>query len=88
MGQVLSSFVRKPEITHVIFDLDGTLINSEERYFALQIECLAKYGKTFDMKLKRGLLGRTTVEEIREIIRTQKLSVTEEEYLAASLYFI
>jgi hypothetical protein len=58
----------KPDITHVIFDLDGTLVDSEERYFELQKHCLRKYGKEFGIDQKRAVLGVTTEVEIRTII--------------------
>jgi pseudouridine-5'-monophosphatase len=76
---------KKPQITHVVFDLDGTLIDTEESYFKLQIECLRKYGHEFTLDDKRRLLGRTTNEEIKNLIDLYKLDVTEEEYLKVSL---
>lgn len=93
MGQLFSplttSIERKPQITHVIFDLDGTLMDSEEQYFKLQVECLAKYGKTFGLQEKRALLGKTTDEEINSILKIYDLkNVTLEEYRAVSSFLV
>jgi beta-phosphoglucomutase-like phosphatase (HAD superfamily) len=81
MGHLLSAPAnQKSKITHVIFDLDGTLIDSEEQYLKLQTECLAKFGKKFDVADKQRTLGRTNDEEIRGIIKQYELNVTEDEY--------
>jgi pseudouridine-5'-monophosphatase len=88
MGNLLSSPAnQKSKISHVIFDLDGTLIDSEEQYLKLQTECLAKFGKKFDAKDKQRTLGRTNDEEIKAIIKQYKLSVTPEEYHKVSSVF-
>jgi len=72
---------QKFEITHVIFDLDGTLIDSEEQYFKLHNECLKTYGKEFRLKEKKAFLGQTTMTVIRKIIESYDLKgVSVEEY--------
>ena len=92
MGHLFSSPVEIaheiPQITHVIFDLDGTLIDSEEQYFSLQIACLAKFGKEFTIDDKRALIERTKSEEIDAIIEKYGLRdlVTREEYLKVSVF--
>ncbi|KAI6239353.1 hypothetical protein M3Y99_00587600 [Aphelenchoides fujianensis] len=75
---------KKPKkCTHVIFDLDGTLIDSEEAYFNLQVACMRKFGKDFTIEQKRALLGHTTEEEVRELLRMNQLEdvVTVSDYL-------
>ncbi|KAI6231737.1 Pseudouridine-5'-monophosphatase [Aphelenchoides besseyi] len=92
MGQFSSTFslrsgsnnnLQKPQISHVIFDLDGTLIDSEASYFKLQVSGLRKFGKEFTLEQKRALLGRTTEEEVRELIRMHNLQnvVSVSDYL-------
>jgi beta-phosphoglucomutase-like phosphatase (HAD superfamily) len=76
---------QKFKITHVIFDLDGTLIDSEEQEFKLHNECLKTYGKEFCIKEKKAFLGLTTAVVIKKIIDVYDLKgVSEDEY--RSLY--
>jgi phosphoglycolate phosphatase-like HAD superfamily hydrolase len=59
---------KKPTITHVIFDLDGTLIDSEEQYLKLHNECLRNYGKELSPKDKREMVGHPTRVQIKRIL--------------------
>jgi len=47
---------RRP--THVLFDLDGVLLDSEPLYTQAAQEILDPYGKTFDWSLKVETIGR------------------------------
>lgn len=46
------------QITHVIFDFDGVLIDSERQYSAANALCLEPYGKTFTNAIKVAQMGR------------------------------
>ncbi|KAI6218196.1 hypothetical protein M3Y99_01724200 [Aphelenchoides fujianensis] len=70
-----------PTITHVVFDLDGTLIDSEEQYYKLQVDTLRKFGKEFTIEMKRKLLGVTTDKEVELLIAMNGLEVTRAQYL-------
>jgi beta-phosphoglucomutase-like phosphatase (HAD superfamily) len=75
----------KPQISHVIFDLDDTLIDTQERFFELQTECMRKFDHDFTIEDERRFQGRTAREEIKQLIGLYKLNVTEEEYFKVCL---
>lgn len=47
----------KSKITHVIFDLDGVLIDSERINFQIYQRIWSKYGKTFTPELMLQITG-------------------------------
>ncbi|KAK3121241.1 hypothetical protein QOZ80_8BG0649160 [Eleusine coracana subsp. coracana] len=52
-------------ISHVIFDMDGLLLDTEGMYTAVQEKILARYGKVFDWSIKARTMGKTTAESTR-----------------------
>lgn len=44
-------------VTHVIFDCDGLLVNSEKYYSLALSEVASKYGKKFEYKTKLDMMG-------------------------------
>ena len=46
---------RRP--THVIFDLDGVLLDSEPLYTCATQEIVGEYGKVFDWSVKGNTIG-------------------------------
>ncbi|MDI9369736.1 MAG: HAD family phosphatase [Synergistaceae bacterium] len=58
----------KPEaIKAIIFDLDGTLIDSEENHYESDRVLLARRGVTFSREDKRAFIGRGISEMVRRI---------------------
>ncbi|KAL6784428.1 hypothetical protein ACKKBF_B01750 [Auxenochlorella protothecoides x Auxenochlorella symbiontica] len=55
----------RPKITHVLFDMDGLLLNTEEFYTVVQQNIAADYGKEFTWELKSKLLGLKAIEAAR-----------------------
>ncbi|XP_020265852.1 (DL)-glycerol-3-phosphatase 2 [Asparagus officinalis] len=55
----------KPSITHVVFDMDGLLLDTEIFYSEVQEKILARFGKTFDWSLKPKLMGRKAIESAK-----------------------
>lgn len=49
-------------ITHVIFDCDGLLVDSEKYYSEALTEVAAKYGKTFNYQIKLDMMGTKPIE--------------------------
>lgn len=70
-------------ITHVLFDLDGTLLDSEALYTeATQIVC-DRYGASFDLALKRKIMGGDAREGAITVIDALSLPLSPEAYLKA-----
>ncbi|CAF0788312.1 unnamed protein product [Adineta steineri] len=71
-------------ITHCIFDLDGLLLDTESLY----TECIQKlctpYGKNFTTEIKLKMMGKSSLEAGRILIRELDLPITEDEYLLKS----
>ncbi|TXG60974.1 hypothetical protein EZV62_012337 [Acer yangbiense] len=56
------------QITHVIFDMDGLLLDTEKFYTEVQEIILARYNKTFDWDLKAKMMGRKAIEAARVFV--------------------
>ncbi|KAK3123088.1 hypothetical protein QOZ80_8AG0623640 [Eleusine coracana subsp. coracana] len=52
-------------ISHVIFDMDGLLLDTEGFYTQVQEKILARYGKVFDWSLKAKMMGKKATESAR-----------------------
>ncbi|CAG9793264.1 unnamed protein product [Diatraea saccharalis] len=70
------------KVTHVLFDLDGLIIDSEIIYTEAFTTVCAKYGKVFTWELKSSLLGFQGPECAEKIIKTLELPITKEEFIA------
>ena len=68
--------------THVIFDLDGVLLDTEPFYTRATEEVVAPYGKVFDYSVKAQLMGRDALTSARTLVSALELPITAEEYLA------
>ncbi|WP_026102710.1 HAD-IA family hydrolase [Pleurocapsa sp. PCC 7319] len=68
-------------ITHVIYDMDGLLLDTESLNEQVNSEIVQRYGKSFDAKLKIAIAGRTTIDSARIIIDTLSIPLTVEEYI-------
>lgn len=82
-------FASKPQITHVIFDFDGILVDSEEQYSKMHEKVLAGYGKKFDLDQKLAIQGMRKSDEIQTMLKMNGLEgkVTDEEYRKVRGYF-
>ncbi|XP_045504291.1 pseudouridine-5'-phosphatase-like isoform X1 [Colias croceus] len=75
--------VFKP-VTHVLFDMDGLILNTEDLYTVLFQNMLSKYGKEYSYDLKLRLMGRQAHESAKIVITELDLPLTVEEFLAES----
>jgi HAD superfamily hydrolase (TIGR01509 family) len=68
-------------ITHVIYDVDGLLLDTESLNEQVNSAIVQRYGKVFDLELKMAIAGRTTLDSARIIVETLQLPLTTEAYL-------
>ncbi|KAL4182162.1 hypothetical protein AMTRI_Chr12g274550 [Amborella trichopoda] len=80
MGTVSLS---EKSITHVMFDMDGLLLDTEIFYTIVQEKILSRYGKHFDMSLKSKLIGLKATEAAQVFVRETGLDgiLSPEEFL-------
>lgn len=62
----------KPQITHVIFDFDGVLIDSERQYSVANTQCLQRWGKVFTLEMKTAMMGRRKDEAVTVLLQVRK----------------
>lgn len=74
--------ITKEKITHVIFDYDGIIQDSEMAYSIANAEVLKLYGREFNNILKAGMMGKRRDEAVEWIIHQTGLSdtLTPEKY--------
>merc|ERR1712059_203413 len=69
-------------VSHVIFDMDGLLLNTQEMYSKVGASILAKHGKSSDWEFKMKVIGRKAEEVADMVVEHYQLPYTGEEYLA------
>jgi HAD superfamily hydrolase (TIGR01509 family) len=69
-------------ITHVIYDMDGLLLDTERFYTEVNSIIAARYGTRFDWSLKSRMLGKKATDSARIIVDALQLPLTPEQYLA------
>ena len=65
----------------VIFDLDGTLLDTEPLYTEASQRTIARWGKTFDLSLKKKTMGGDARASAKIIIDHFDLPLDPEEYV-------
>lgn len=69
--------------THLIFDLDGVLLDTEPFYTRATQTVVARYGKTFDWSLKVNMIGRPAEDSARYLVEALELPISPQAYLRA-----
>ncbi|GIX96128.1 pseudouridine-5'-phosphatase [Caerostris darwini] len=69
-------------VTHVIFDMDGLIFDTEKIYTDIHQAICSKYGKIFTWEVKIKCMGKVADEAARTFIREMELPMTVEEYHA------
>jgi pseudouridine-5'-monophosphatase len=77
--------VNLTDYSHVIFDLDGVLLDTEKLYSQATQAVVGEFGKTFDWSLKSRMMGRHELEAAALLVQTLELPISAEEYLARQL---
>ena len=72
----------------VIFDLDGTLLDTERLYSLATQEVVDPYGKTFDLNLKRQVMGGDARIGAALVINRLELPLTVDAFLNKRAVFL
>lgn len=72
--------MRRPA-THVIFDMDGVLLDTERLYTQATQQIVGRFGKTFDWSVKGNMIGRPALDSARYLVEALALPLTPEAYL-------
>lgn len=70
-----------PSITHVIYDMDGLLLDTEPFYTEATQAIVGRYGHTFDWSLKSRMIGKAASDSARILVDALQLPITPEDYL-------
>ncbi|XP_065040160.1 uncharacterized protein LOC135584527 isoform X5 [Musa acuminata AAA Group] len=70
-------------VSHVILDLDGTLLNTDGVMNEVLKVFLVKYGKRWDNKISQKIIGRTPLEVATAVVKDFSLSLTTEDLMSA-----
>lgn len=68
-------------MSHVIFDMDGLLLDTESIYDRVLGDIVESYGKVFGDELKLKIMGRTDQMFAEIIVADLSLPITEHEFL-------
>jgi pseudouridine 5'-phosphatase len=71
-----------PVITHAIFDLDGTLLDTEHLYTEAAIEVCKRYGAEYTHEIKRAVMGGDTMKGAHYVVQTLALPIEPARYVA------
>jgi pseudouridine-5'-monophosphatase len=73
--------VRYRRVTHVIYDLDGLLLDTEPFYTEVTQAIVGRYGRMFDWSIKSRMIGKRAGESARILVDALQLPLTPEDYL-------
>ncbi|MEW6272240.1 MAG: HAD-IA family hydrolase [Thermodesulfobacteriota bacterium] len=68
-------------VRHVIWDMDGLLLDTECFYTEVTQQIVGRFGKVFDWSVKSHMVGRPAIESARYLVAALDLPITPEEYL-------
>lgn len=69
------------KITHLIYDMDGLLLDTETLNAEVNQKIALRYGKIFDQSAKAKVAGRSTKESAQVVIELLELPISVEDYL-------
>ena len=68
-------------ITHVIYDMDGLLLDTESLHERVNSEVAQRYGKTFTTEAKIAIAGRPTLDSAKVLVDLLQLPLSASEYI-------
>ncbi|KAJ3051585.1 glutathione synthase [Rhizophlyctis rosea] len=71
------------KVTHVLFDMDGLLLDTERVYTEVTAKIVSKYGKTYDWTLKAQMMGLKERDAAELLVKTLEIPMTVDEYIVA-----
>jgi HAD superfamily hydrolase (TIGR01509 family) len=77
-----------PEITHIIYDNDGLLLDTEPFYTQANKAVAARYGKVFDWSVKSKMIGLRAEDSANVMINALQLPLTVPQYLEARKHLL
>ena len=72
----------KKTVRHILFDVDGLLLDTEIIYTQATQQIVARYGKIFDWSIKSNMIGRPSADTARYLVEALSLPFSPEDYLA------
>ncbi|MGB3300384.1 MAG: HAD-IA family hydrolase [Phormidesmis sp.] len=81
--EMLTHYSDMPKITHLIYDFDGLLLDTEPIYCRVNEMIASRYGKTFTRSLHRKIMGRQAMECAQILVDDLALPLTAQEHLQA-----
>lgn len=76
------------KIKGIIFDLDGTLVDSEPNYYEADRRLFMEYGvREFTLEMKEKYIGVSSQDLIKDMKATHPIQATEEELLAKKIQY-
>ncbi len=70
----------RPRITHVIYDLDGTLLDTEPIYRQVTTDILARFGVALDPAVRAQMIGRPALVASRILIEATGIPLAPEAF--------
>ena len=70
-----------PHITHVIWDLDGTLLDTEPSYLASGTELAQRYGRILTPEIREQMMGRPGLVAARIFLDALDIDLTPQQFI-------
>jgi len=68
-------------VTHVLYDMDGLLLDTEPFYTEVTQAIVGRYGRTFDWTVKSRMIGKKAADSARILVDALQLPISPEDYL-------
>ncbi len=68
-------------VSHVLFDMDGLLLDTEIVYTRATQQIVSRFGKVFDWSIKSNMIGRPSSDSAQYLIEALALPLSAEDYL-------